>query len=159
MARPKAIAVSIDSGTIDGLVASLKGISKSISADVMAEMVKEGAKVVVRNTKPKVAVATGDLQDSVDFVVRKRKHKGTAVAVVGPKFSPDKGEKRPSRHAHLIEFGFTDRAGVHHPGKPFMRPGTEESKEEIAVRMVVGFNRALLKAARKNTRIVTKASR
>lgn len=158
MARPKAVAASIDPRTLDGLVASLKGISKSISADVMAEMVKEGGKVVVRNTKPKIPVATGDLRASVDFVVRKRKHKGTAVAVVGPKFSPDKGEKRPSRHAHLIEFGFTDRAGVHHPAKPFMRPGTEESKEEVAVRMTIGYNRALLKAARKNTRLVTKSS-
>lgn len=158
MARPKAVAASIDPRTLDGLVASLKGISKSISADVMAEMVKEGGKVVVRNTKPKVPVATGDLRASVDMVVRKRKNKGTAVAVVGPKFSPDKGEKRPSRHAHLIEFGFTDRAGVHHPAKPFMRPGTEESKEEVAVRMTIGYNRALLKAARKNTRLVTKSS-
>ncbi|MBK8477799.1 MAG: HK97 gp10 family phage protein [Opitutaceae bacterium] len=150
---------------MDGLVETLKGIAADVQADVIADMVKEGAKPIVRSIRARVRVQDGNLKKSIVAVVRKRKRKGTAIAVIGPESGGQyKGGKRlkkghgqndaagPSRYAHLIEFGHVDRKGGRVKEFPFMRPGTAEGQATASAMMEVGFQKGMNRVLAKRTK-------
>ena len=166
MARAKSDRVArldFDLAAVMDLQKTLAGISEDIRAEVIGDMVAEGAKPLVRSIKAKVPVDLGNLKASIKAGVRIKKRKGTAVAYVGPEVGGYyKGGKRlnkkkddlrgssgPSRYAHLVEFGHAARDGSRVEAKPFMRPGTDESINQVQAKLVVGFQKGLTRAARK----------
>lgn len=174
MARPRSnrmARVEFDLSAIGVLQETLKRISEDVRADVLADMVKEGAKPVVRSIKSKVRVRFGNLKKSITAAVRKKRKKGTAVAVIGPesggrfrdgkRLNKDKvglrGSEQPSRYAHLVEFGHAGRGGGPSvKAFPFMRPGTTEAQANASARMLVGFQKGLARACAKRTKKLLK---
>lgn len=174
MARPRSnrmARVEFDLSAIELLQETLKGIATDVQADVLADMVKEGAKPVVRSIKSKVRVRFGNLKKSITVAVRKKRKKGTALAVIGPesggRFNGGKrlnknkddlsGSDQPSRYAHLVEFGHAGRGGGPSvKAYPFMRPGTTESQADASARMLVGFQKGLTRACAKRTKKLLK---
>lgn len=155
--------LDFDLAAVLDLQKTLAGISEEIRAEVIVDMVAEGAKPLVRSIKAKVPVDLGNLKASITTGLRIKKRKGTAVAYVGPEVGGYyKGGKRlnkkkddlrgssgPSRYAHLVEFGHVARDGSRVEAKPFMRPGTDESINQVQAKLVVGFQKGLTRAARK----------
>ena len=155
--------LDFDIAAVLDLQKTLAGVSNEIRAEVIGDMVAEGAKPLVRSIKAKVPVDIGNLKASIKAGVRIKKRKGTAVAYVGPEVGGYyKGGKRlnkkkddlrgssgPSRYAHLVEFGHAARDGSRVEAKPFMRPGTDESINQVQAKLVVGFQKGLTRAARK----------
>lgn len=152
-----------DLSAVKGLQDTLAGIAEDVRANVVADMVHEGAKPVVRSIKRMTPVRLGNLRESITSAVRKNKTKGTAVAVVGPevgaRFASGRklnkktddlsGSEQPARYAHLVEFGNANRGGGETPAKPFMRPGTDAAKSECAAALLVGFQKGLTRAAKR----------
>lgn len=116
--------IKYDLQGIEGLKAALSGIPKEIEDRVLADMVREGAKPIVRHIKQRVPVDEGNLKKSITSVVKKSKKTGVAFAVVGPstaRFSGGKklkkgaswnGAARPALYAHLVEFGHHSAAAT-----------------------------------------------
>lgn len=163
--------VEFDLSAIELLQSTLKGISEDVRADVLGDMVKEGAKPIVRSIKSKVRVRFGNLKKSITSVVRKKRRSGTAVAVIGPesggRFKGGKklnkkkddlsGSDQPSRYAHLVEFGHAGRGGGPSvKAFPFMRPGTAEGQANASARMLVGFQKGLTRACARRTKRLLK---
>lgn len=163
--------VEFDLSAIELLQSTLKGIAEDVRADVLGDMVKEGAKPVVRSIKSKVRVRFGNLKKSITAVVRKKRKAGTAVAVIGPesggRFKGGKrlnkskddlsGSDQPSRYAHLVEFGHAGRGGGPSvKAFPFMRPGTTEAQANASARMLIGFQKGLTRACAKRTKRLLK---
>lgn len=150
---------------------TLKGIAEDVRADVLAISIQEAAKPLVRNIKKRVPVRLGNLKASITAGVRKDKRRGTAKAYVGPEVSGRfKGGKRlnrakddlrgadqPSRYAHLVEFGHVNRNGGQTKAKPFMRPGTDESVNQVSAALVVGFQKGLTKVLAKRVKKLSKS--
>lgn len=155
--------LDFDIAAVLDLQKTLAGISNEIRSEVIGDMVAEGAKPLVRSIKSKVPVDLGNLKASITTGLRIKKRKGTAVAYVGPEVGGYyKGGKRlnkkkddlrgssgPSRYAHTVEFGHAARDGSRVEAKPFMRPGTDESINQVQAKLVVGFQKGLTRAARK----------
>ena len=178
MARAKSDRVArldFDLAAVMDLQKTLASISDNVRSEVIGDMVNEGAKPVVRAIKSKVAVGDWDLanlRESIKAGVRKNKRKGTAVAYVGPevgayfkggkklnkKKDDLRGSSGPSRYAHLVEFGHAARDGSRVEAKPFMRPGTDESINQVQAKLVVGFQKGLTRAARKFAKRMSKGT-
>lgn len=171
----KVARVDFDLAAMLDLQKTLAGISSEIRAEVIGDMVNEGAKPLVRSIKSRVAVGDWDLANlraSIKAGVRIKKRNGTAVAYVGPevggyykagkrlnkKKDDLRGSSGPSRYAHLIEFGHQARDGSRVEAKPFMRPGTDESINQVQAKLVVGFQKGLTRAARKFAKRISRKS-
>lgn len=141
---------------LDGLVASLQGIGLELRTVVITEGVREGGKVVTKSIKRSLAksVDTGALQDSIGYSVKKQRKKGSAVSIVGPRWGHFGGKdgQQPARYAHLVEFGHVNRNGTQTAANPFMAPGTASSVNEVKMRMTLGIQKGLTKAAKKHTK-------
>lgn len=163
--------VEFDLSAVELLQSTLKGISEDVRADVLGDMVKEGAKPIVRSIKAKVRVRFGNLKKGITSVVRKKRRSGTAVAVIGPesggrfkggeKLNKKKddlsGSDQPSRYAHLVEFGHAGRGGGPNvKAFPFMRPGTTDGQANASARMLVGFQKGLTRACARRTKRLLK---
>ncbi len=162
--------LDFDLAAVLDLQRTLAGIAENVRSDVIGDMVAEGAKPIVRAIKPKVPVDLGNLRASIAYGVRKNRRRGTAVAYVGPevggifragkrlnkKKDDLRGASGPSRYAHLIEFGHAARDGSNVEAKPFMRPGTNESINQVQGALVVGFQKGLTRAARKFAKRIAK---
>lgn len=174
MARGNRVArVDFDIAAVFDLQKTLASISDNVRSEVIGDMVNEGAKPVVRSIKSKIAVGDWDLanlRESIKAGVRKNKRRGTAVAYVGPevggryrggkrlnkKTDDLRGSSGPSRYAHLIEFGHAARDGSRVEARPFIRPGTDASVNNVQAKLIVGFQKGLTRAARKFSKRVAK---
>lgn len=110
----------------DDLTSRLGGLSKDMRTRVIAIAVTRGARHVVRAAKRGAAKSrrTGALVNSIKAVTRKYERNGTAVAVVGPdrdyyqggkrlkKGANRQGADRPTKYAHLVEFGHYTRGAT-----------------------------------------------
>lgn len=104
---------------LDIVLEQLKQFSKELRTEIVAKMVKAGARPLEKSAKgfAKRSVRTGALRASIGTVIREYKHDGNAVAVVGPlrgyfrgnnrvrKGGDRRGSESPSHYAHLIEYG------------------------------------------------------
>ena len=156
--------VTFDLAAVQELIATLKDLGDVDKSNVLAEMVREGAKPVVRSIKSFVKSDSGNLKASIGSVVRKRKRKGTAFAVIGPMrgtYVRTKGDSAavsdPSRYGHLVEFGFVHaKSGKQVKAQPFMRPGTEAGQANSSALMVLGFQRGMTKVLARHSKKISK---
>ena len=155
--------VTFDLAAVQELIATLKDLGDVDKSNVLGEMVREGAKPMVRSIKSYVKVDKGNLRASISSVVRKRKRKGTALAVVGPArgvYGRKEGSEAaaPSRYAHLVEFGFVHaKSGKQVKAQPFMRPGTAAGQANASALMILGFQRGMMKVLARHNKKVSKA--
>lgn len=85
--------------------------------------------------------STGALRESLTIKRVPRSSKVNPTFRVGPNSGYQKGDRRPVKYAHLIEFGtaphYQPERGVTHPGsqpKPFMMPAYLSTREQVVKR-------------------------
>lgn len=155
--------VTFDLAAVQELIATLKDLGNVDKSNVLGEMVREGAKPMVRSIKSFVKSDSGNLKASIGSVVRKRKRKGTALAVIGPMrgtYGRKEGSEAaaPSRYAHLVEFGFVHaKSGKQVKAQPFMRPGTAAGQANASALMILGFQRGMMKVLARHNKKASKA--
>lgn len=144
------------------LIGTLSSLPIDMQETIIAAGVAEGAKSVVQAAKNFAPRDTGALRASITSVVRKRK--GTAVAVVGPSTSYYSGKKRlkkgaskegaskPSRYAHLVEFGHLTQTGRHITGQPFMRPAAMVGATTAPAAIAAGIQKGLITSVKRAKR-------
>lgn len=141
------------SGALE-LEKKLKQINESMARKAVRKAVAEAAKILVPAVKSKLVtghgVRTGNMRDSVDYVVRQRK-KRSAYAIVGPRFEIDSqrpgSSDNPGRIAHLVEYG---HGGPHPaPAYPFMRPAFDEQIKAMQNAVITSLAQSLAEAAAK----------
>lgn len=173
MAKVNSARVDFDINAALALSDTLKNLPIEIQRDVLLDMVKEGAKPVVKSIKSMVPFDSGALKASIGVGLRKGKRRSNyAAAYVGPEWGKfigarkikkgesAEGSEQPARYAHLVEFGHVNRDGTTTPAKPYMRPGTDAAQNNCAAMKVVGFQkgltRALTKLNKKNFKALAK---
>lgn len=164
MAAPshKSVSATFDLAALQELIATLQDLGDVDKSNVLSEMVRVGAQPIVDSIKSFVPVDNGNLRASISAVVRKRKRKGTAFAVIGPRHgtygrTDGANASQPSRYAHLVEFGFVHaKSGKRVSAKPFMRPGTTGGTPDATTLMLAGFQRGMMKVLAKHNKKLSK---
>lgn len=154
---------------MDNLNAVLRELPEAMRSRILAEGVKMAAKPMVAAAKNFAPVRSGALRKSITSVVRQRKSKGTAVAVVGPSTEYfrngkklKKGEShddadRPSKYAHLVEFGHANAKGKGRtPAYPFMRPAVIATKQLVVSALIAGISTGMVREARRLVKLSNK---
>lgn len=133
----------------------------ALKADVLRDICVEAARPIAAATKANARVRTGALQDSIIIKGVKFEKNGFGMALVGvdrgyfvggrriarAKVKDAKGVvDRPSKYAHLVEFGHVSRGGGFVAPRPFIRPGVIEGSPAAAVIISSSVNEKLLAA-------------
>jgi hypothetical protein len=120
-------------------IVDLRRFGVEIVADALALALATPGKNLTAAMRMYAPTDTGALRDSIDFTIRNYPAKNKAVLIAGPKSRFSRGGRRPSKYAHLVEFGHiavapakgtsrrkkTARGISFVPAKPFMRPAVE----------------------------------
>lgn len=146
---------------LNELNATLAGVSEAMRTTIISAAVTEGAKPLVRYVKMYCPVDTGALRASIASKTLRNRKTGKAVAMVGPSTASFRGNKKvkkgeskldadkPSRYAHLVEFGHMRKKGGFTAAKPFMRPAVAAAGPSIVRGIVAGASKGLIAAAKR----------
>lgn len=168
---------------MEDLSKNLRGLSDDMRLRVTAIAVKRGARPLLRSAKRHAGKSkrTGALQKSLTSVTRQYKQQATAIEVVGPNreyYSEGKklgkgasraGADRPTKYAHLVEYGHYSTAGTGRKasvsvgtsrrkgtfvetsfvrGQPFMRPALADSRAAVRSEMEAVVSAAVKRYAK-----------
>lgn len=121
---------------IEGISAVLRGLPQDLQNEILGTALSEAAKPIVKGAKTFAPRRTGALRNSITHLVRKYKGGTVQVAIIGPdngyygkgkrlKNGADRrGADRPSKYAHLVEFG-------HHKARPKLNALTTFSQATV----------------------------
>jgi HK97 gp10 family phage protein len=99
------------------LRAMLRDLPPSVESRVMGDAVAVAAKPIIAAAKARAPSDTGALRRSITAVVKRYPKAGKIMAIIGPdkafygggkrvkQGQSKKGKDRPSKYAHLVEFG------------------------------------------------------
>lgn len=157
---PQALAKNSGSAItgLEELSKVLRQLSKDMQTELLVPVVREVGEKIEDAMRFNVPVRTGSLYQSLDTKVIRYPKDGNAVAITGPRrkmsFQTSLGIAKPSKYAHLVEFGHVDRQGrFHGPTKPFMRPAVAAiapiALEMMARKLWKGMERSAVKAGAK----------
>lgn len=133
----------------------LAKLGDKVHRKVTRQAVNAAATPVVRAAKANVETDSGLLKKALGKKTVTAKDKKSVAALVGARKNVQ-GEvngkvRKPSRYAHLVEKGFIDQHGVHHPPQPFLRPAIESTGEQavsiMQTKMADGIEREAKKGA------------
>ena len=113
----------------------LRALPGKIGDRLLANAVRAGGRVILKEAKRRVPVKTGRLRDSL-VVKKDRTRPGVVVVHVGATYA--------ARHAHLVEFGT-----VHSAARPFLRPAFDETAGEALAKIGDTLGRGIERAAAK----------
>lgn len=122
---------------------TLRAMAQTLTRDVLAKPMEKVAALLCDRMRDMAPTgATGNLKRSISFKVLLYENKNMVVGIVGPR---RRAPGRPTRYAHLVEFGHmkaTPRLGRdgktkmvrggYVPAEPFMRPAVEIARQTIA---------------------------
>lgn len=131
-----------DTVEIKGLQAlgeRLTQLPLEIKEKIAAKAMLKAANITLAAVQVEVPIRTGNLYRHLRISRRKRGVPGTVVQYVifvktgggGKAKAKNFGEDLPY-YWYMIEFGWNDKSGKHHPGKPFLLLGFERSVENAA---------------------------
>ncbi len=131
---------------VEDLLAAVAAVPEAVRMELVVPVVRAGGKVVKEGAKFLAPVEEGDLRDSIEQVEVRYPQTYSAISVVGPErgYKGNAG-KKPTKYAHLVEFGHIigtkgirkgkatnnfigpkpGATGGFVPPKPFMRPAVE----------------------------------
>lgn len=155
--------------------AMLEQLPARTQANVIVVAVGEAAKPLVRLAKANVIVRTGALKRSIIHVVRRYPRSGKVLAIIGPdahfyragkrvRRGDFRGADKPSKYAHLVEFGYHVRKGLKNknsktvwvPAKSFLRVAVMQGGDVAAVAfergVVKGLDREISKLLTRRTK-------
>ena len=119
---------------LEGIFAELRGVDAKVRKKILRKAVGEASKIVLRDAKSRVPVATGQLRKSLGRRVKTYRGSGVVVVLVGPRtgFKTQVGDKtvNPTQYAHLVEKG--TRAVQ---ARPFLRPALDNNEGVIRAKI------------------------
>ena len=138
----------------------LKRLPERVAKNVTVGGLRAGAAIIARqarrNVRASPSIDTQRLVRSITSRTIKRPKRGQAVVAVGVSrrltMEVRKGRKkpmrvRPSKYAHLVEFGTE-----HSPAEPFLRPALDEKGEEAIAKIGQVMGKGIAREARKLAR-------
>jgi len=151
---------------MEGVRASLRKLPSELMKAAEKQVLRDGAKPVLRAAKARVPVGKdedkGLLKKSLGITVKKLRN-GVTTSRIGPrsgfkgkslgfkisKRGKTKGQlterfANPVNYAHLVEYGTS-----HSAAQPFIRPAIESSKGEVVDAMAKGLEKHLTKVCAK----------
>lgn len=137
---------------VEQLLGVVNDLPDEIRHEVLAPIVAAGGKVVQTGARFLAPKDEGDLEKSIEVVVRKYPKNFTAIAVIGAESGYERNGKRPRNYAHLQEFGHVAPDGTWVPATPFMRPAMETAAGFVAEPMAAAAEKALDRVADKLVR-------
>lgn len=106
----------------------LRGLPVQLQDRVLKTAHADAAKPLISAAKSIVHVKTGNLQKSIGVVRTSLKKTGEVGLVqVGPR----RGGGNKGYHAHLIEYGKTNRDGTRSRKFPFMEPAFNQTQRQV----------------------------
>lgn len=122
--------------TVEGELLDLKVAAGQIPADVIASALEPGLREIVARAKSLCPVDSGNLRSAIAYKISNTRDmaRGVVFGIVGIR---RRAKGKPTKYAHLVEFGhatspsFRKRAKTKErfvPAKPFLRPALEGSK-------------------------------
>ena len=164
----------------DKLALRLKDLAPKLTEREVKRIMRGAGQEIVKRAKANLtAVDTGLLRDSIGLVVRAPRRGNRVVVVVGARGDAaftmvdsrtGKVMKRPTKYAHLVEFGTRPhrivRKGISksgrpwvqvidHPGtdpRPFMRPAFDGAGASVQARMQREVKKGLERIVREHDR-------
>ncbi len=143
------IAIKIEGG--DELDAALKSIMEEVSGPLAEKATLDAGKIMVSKAKAIVkAGKTGNMEAAIDLkLLNPLPSSRTTLVGVSRITFPDArretGYDKPSRRAHLLEYG-TKRSDAF----PFMRPAFDTSKQAMRSTMKKVFSVGMAAAVKRN---------
>jgi HK97 gp10 family phage protein len=143
---------------IEGISEVLNALPSDLRKQIMSTAMGEAAKPIVRAAKTFAPRKTGALRTSINHVVRKYRDGESVVAIIGPdkdyygsgkrlkKTADRRGADRPSKYAHLVEFGHAVKGGVGAKlvqPKPFMRPAVMSAASSTGETLAEGVRKGI----------------
>ena len=100
--------------------------SETIAKRVLRKAIRAGVKPILSAARANVPVESGALKKSLANKVKV--NKSAAYGLVGPAtdYVGENGQ-RPSKYAHLVEYGHVSKTGQVIPPHPFIRTTADES--------------------------------
>lgn len=143
--------------TINREIVNLKDVAGDAVDTVMEAALKAPAERLRDNMRMLAPVETGALRKSIDFIVKTYAKSGVVIAVVGPKSRYRLNGRRPSKYAHLVEFGHiavAPRKGTsirkknarkitHVAPRPFMRVAVQAARNWAGSDLATGVEAKL----------------
>jgi len=109
---------------------ALKNLSARLSRKVILNALRAGGREIIKDARRRAPKKTGTLRKSISQKAAPRSHQpGSTVLQIYTK--KGKNQKYDAWYSHLVEFGWTDRAGGHHAGRPFLRPAVDALKAKV----------------------------
>lgn len=148
---------------VEEVEAMLKRLPEVNAKKVVETSLRAGAVVVRRQAKANLtanrSVDTGALRNTLTIRRKTEVPKFGVMTVTlrasGKLYTVVRGgssratKARPSKYAHLVEFGHQNRDGSHTPAEPFMRPAVETKKNEAVKAIIDGAAKGLVREATK----------
>lgn len=132
----------------------LQKLGDRIHRKVTRQAVNAAANPILKEAKADVEVDSGLLKKALGKKVITADDKQSVTALIGAR-KQVQGEvngkiRKPSRYAHLVEKGFIDEAGNHHPPQPYLEPALESAGPQaltiLQTKMAQGIEREARKA-------------
>lgn len=117
----------------------LNKMSYDIGVDINKKTIlKKAGKVVLEKLRSNAPVDTGGLRDSQAFINRPKDKTGVLVGARYFSSTNSDGERKNAigPHSHLIEFGWIDRAGNRHEGRPYVKQTYEQTKNQVVSNLI-----------------------
>lgn len=124
---------------VKDIVNKLNKMSHDIGVDINKKTIlKKAGKVVLEKLKSNAPVDTGNLRDAQSFINRPKDKTGVLVGARYFSSTNSEGERKNAiaPHSHLIEFGWIDKAGNRHEGKPFVKQTYEQTKNQVLSNLI-----------------------
>ena len=133
---------------------------KKTTAKRIATAMRSAAKPILQIAKSKVPVDSGSLKDSL-IINSKKLRNGNRSVRIGPKTGPVSNRK-PSKYAHLVEYGFKARNRKGGPiiaevrRTPFMRPAAARGGGQVYIdRVTKALGKAYTRLAKQKLKAET----
>ena len=99
---------------------------------------KRAGKVVLQKLQSNAPEDTGELKKSHAFINRRRDKTGILVGARYFSNTNSEGEKTNAtgKHSHLMEFGWIDRSGKRHEGRPYVKQSYEQTKNQVESNLI-----------------------
>lgn len=124
---------------VKDIVNRLNKMSYDIGVEINKKTIlKKAGKVVLEKLRTNAPVDTGNLRDAQAFINRPKDKTGVLVGARYFSSTNSDGERKNAiaPHSHLIEFGWIDRGGNRHEGKPFVKQTYEQTKNQVVTNLI-----------------------
>lgn len=122
------VVVTVD---LHGIEEDLIALGPKIAKRLFRRALTSVGEVWKADVKSKVPVLSGDLRDSIDYVVKTSPKNDIGTVTVGPTYTSPKGKntaESPGVYGMFVELGLKTKK---YPSQPYMRPVFDATAEQV----------------------------